>query len=125
LPVPVRRAAESVVALPAYREEALATAPAIAQRIAIVDDTPQQQYLYPESLLFRRLFERHGLQAVIADPSQLSWRDGALHHEQGVIDAYDGEVQWVAAGCTKAGRPTSARRAAGLRRSTTCRAAVA
>ena len=56
------------------------------QRIAIVDDTPQQQYLYPEFLLFRRLFERHGLQAVIADTSEFSWRYGALRHELGVID---------------------------------------
>jgi hypothetical protein len=55
-------------------------------RIAIVDDAPQDQYLYPEFLLFQRLFERHGLQAVVASPSGLHWRDGALHHETGVID---------------------------------------
>ena len=28
--------------------------------IAIVDDTPQGQYLYPEFLLFRKLFQAHG-----------------------------------------------------------------
>lgn len=54
--------------------------------IAIVDASPQQQYLYPEFLLFRRLFERHGLQAVIADPSELSWRDGRLWRDDLVID---------------------------------------
>lgn len=40
--------------------------------IAIVDEAPQQQYLYPEFLLFRQLFERHGLQAIIVDPSELA-----------------------------------------------------
>jgi hypothetical protein len=55
-------------------------------RIAIVDEAPQDQYLYPEFLLFQRLFERHGIHAVIADPSQLHWRDGALWHESGRID---------------------------------------
>lgn len=55
-------------------------------RIAIVDEAPQQQYLYPEFLLFQRLFERHGVAAVIADPSELQWRDGALQHASGTVD---------------------------------------
>ena len=46
--------------------------------IAIVDNDPPQQYLYPEFLLFARLFERHQMQAVICAPEQLVWRDGAL-----------------------------------------------
>lgn len=46
--------------------------------IAIVDTQPQQQYLYPEFLLFQRLFACNGINAVIADPSELSFRDGAL-----------------------------------------------
>jgi hypothetical protein len=56
------------------------------QTIAIVDLDPEQQYLYPEFLLFQRLFERHGLRAVIADPAQLIWRDGALWHGAVAID---------------------------------------
>jgi hypothetical protein len=56
------------------------------QSIAIVDVDPQQQYLYPEFLLFQRLFERHGLHAVIADPAQLIWRDGVLWHGDVAID---------------------------------------
>lgn len=48
--------------------------------VAIVDEQPQQQYLAPEFELARRLFERHGIAAVVADPSQLSWRDGQLWH---------------------------------------------
>jgi hypothetical protein len=54
--------------------------------IAIVDDAPEQQYLYPEFLLFQRLFERHGLRAVIADPAALVWRDGALWHGELALD---------------------------------------
>ena len=54
--------------------------------ITIVDVNPQQQYLYPEFLLFQHLFERHGLQAVIADPGELSWREGRLWHDSMPID---------------------------------------
>ncbi|MBW7013302.1 hypothetical protein KXZ68_06185 [Pseudomonas sp. N040] len=54
--------------------------------IAIVDDAPEQQYLYPEFLLFQQLFQRHGLQAVIADPAQLSLRDGRLWLGELAID---------------------------------------
>lgn len=44
-------------------------------RIAIVDENPAAQYLAPEFELFRRLFARHGIAAVIADPVELV-RDG-------------------------------------------------
>lgn len=54
--------------------------------IAIIDENPQQQYLYAEFLLFKRLFERYGLTAIIADPAELSLRDGRLWHEQMPID---------------------------------------
>lgn len=54
--------------------------------IAIVDEAPEQQYLYPEFLLFQQLFQRQGLEAVIVDPSELSLRDGLLWHDQLVID---------------------------------------
>lgn len=46
--------------------------------IAIVDDAPDSQYLYPEFVLFQRLFEGHGIAAHIAAPEQLSHHDGAL-----------------------------------------------
>ena len=54
--------------------------------IAIVDVAPEDQYLYPEFLLFQQLFERHGLRAVIADPAALQWRDGALWLGELAID---------------------------------------
>ncbi|ABM39766.1 hypothetical protein [Polaromonas naphthalenivorans] len=54
--------------------------------IAIVDENPAQQYLYPEFLLFQRLFQRHGVQAVIAGPSEFTLRGGVLWHGDLAID---------------------------------------
>jgi hypothetical protein len=56
------------------------------RRIAIVDDEPTSQYLYPEFLLFQQLFRHAGLQAVIADPRALSHADGALWLEGERVD---------------------------------------
>jgi hypothetical protein len=54
--------------------------------IAIVDERPEQQYLYPEFLLFQRLFQRRGLQAVIAGPTEFTLRGGVLWHGDVAID---------------------------------------
>ena len=48
------------------------------QSIAIVDTAPKEQYLYPEFVLFQRLFERHGISAFIAAPEQLELRAGGI-----------------------------------------------
>ena len=53
---------------------------AALRSIAIVDDDPGEQYLAPEFELARELFLARGIQAVITDPRQLDWRDGALWH---------------------------------------------
>ena len=50
------------------------------RNVLIVDDAPAQQYLAPEFEMARALFHAHGLVAVIADPRELQWRDGALWH---------------------------------------------
>lgn len=55
-------------------------------RIAIVDEAPEQQFLHPEFLLFRQLFAAAGIDAVIADPAELSWIGGELMHPAGRID---------------------------------------
>lgn len=47
-------------------------------RVAIIDDDPRTQYLYPEFLLFQRLFEARGIETVIIDARQLQRADGAL-----------------------------------------------
>ena len=54
--------------------------------IAIVDEAPETQYLYPEFLLFQQLFERHGLRAAIASPTSLEYRKGVLWHGDLAID---------------------------------------
>ena len=64
----------------------LAGCTAPLKSIAIVDSAPQDQYLYPEFVLFQQLFERHGIRAVIADPAELEWRGGALRHDNLVVD---------------------------------------
>lgn len=50
------------------------------RNILIVDDAPAQQYLAPEFEMVRGMLAAHGLLAVVADPSELQWRDGALWH---------------------------------------------
>lgn len=56
------------------------------QSIAIVDQTPSEQYLYPEFVLFQRMFEAHGITAFISTPDALSLRDGALWHTGQRVD---------------------------------------
>lgn len=47
--------------------------------IAIVDDEPSTQFLYPEFLLFQSLFERHGIEAIIADPREFTIKRNTLY----------------------------------------------
>lgn len=46
--------------------------------VAIVDESPTEQYLHPEFLLFRELLHRHGHPAEVCSPAQLIHRDGGL-----------------------------------------------
>jgi hypothetical protein len=46
--------------------------------VAIVDEAPAQQYLYPEFVLFRDRFQARGFEAVICDPGELDYRNGTL-----------------------------------------------
>jgi len=68
------------------RERALCGRQRPLRSVAIVDENPEEQYLYPEFLLFQQLFQRHGLQAVIAGPGDFSLRDGVLWHGELAID---------------------------------------
>jgi hypothetical protein len=56
------------------------------RRIAIVDDRPEEQYLYPEFLLAQRFFQRHGIDAVIVGPEQLRYEGGRLWAGADTID---------------------------------------
>ncbi|MDP1770931.1 MAG: hypothetical protein Q8L15_01505 [Methylobacter sp.] len=56
------------------------------QSIAIVDEDPPTQFMLPEFLLFKQLFEQNHINTVICDPSELDYRDGALWHGDRPID---------------------------------------
>ena len=58
--------------------------------IAIVDENPREQYLYPEFLLAKRLFESRGMRSFILDPSQLrTGDDGLLFGEERIDLVYN------------------------------------
>jgi hypothetical protein len=54
--------------------------------IAIVDDNPTEQYLYPEFQLFASLFKKHGLECYILDPSQIEFKNNSLWFGDKKID---------------------------------------
>ena len=54
--------------------------------IAIVDENPESQYMLPEFMLFKKLFEQHNINTVICDPSELVFRDQALWYGNQRID---------------------------------------
>ncbi len=54
--------------------------------LAIVDEAPEQQYLYPEFLLYRQLLVRHGVGVIICDPGDLVRNAGRLWHRDQAID---------------------------------------
>ena len=56
------------------------------RRIAIVDDGPEEQYLYPEFLLAQRFFLKHGMEAVVVDAGHLRYEGGALLAEDQPVD---------------------------------------
>jgi hypothetical protein len=68
------------------REWALAGRTRPLTSIAIVDEAPEEQYLYPEFLLFERLFVQHGLRTVIVGPTDLQWHHGVLWAGELAID---------------------------------------
>lgn len=53
---------------------------------AIVDDHPEDQYLFPEFVLAQRFFERNGVRAVIVDPCRLVFLKGELLHNGEPVD---------------------------------------
>lgn len=55
-------------------------------RIVIVDDVPSEQYLYPEMILAKRLFQRSGIDAIIADPRELTLKNSRLYCGSDPID---------------------------------------
>ena len=54
--------------------------------LAIIDNRPQEQYLYPEFILFKRLLTESGINTVILDPSEVKWAQNKLWFENQSID---------------------------------------
>lgn len=54
--------------------------------LALVDDDPPQQYLYPEFIACQRVCAEHGLQLLICDPSELMLCHGNLWVEETRLD---------------------------------------
>jgi hypothetical protein len=67
-------------------EHALARPGAELRSVAIVDDDPRGQYLYPEFVLFERLFAAAGVEAVVCDARELEVRGDALVHRGRTLD---------------------------------------
>lgn len=55
-------------------------------RAAIVDDSPQTQYLYPEFLLAARHFRKFGIDAMVADAADLEYDGRRLIHRGETIE---------------------------------------
>lgn len=54
--------------------------------LAIIDDDPESQYLYPDMLLAAELMTAHGIRTIIADPSELECHGGKLWRGEDIID---------------------------------------
>ncbi len=67
-------------------EYRLARGDAPLMTVAIVDEQPESQYLYPEFLLAKKMLGRAGIAAYIADPSALQLRDDGLFLDGNRID---------------------------------------
>jgi hypothetical protein len=58
----------------------------VLARVAIVDDAPESQFLYPEFVLFKAMCEARGVAAVICDAGELNIAGDALVHQGRAID---------------------------------------
>lgn len=56
------------------------------RHVAIVDEEPRQQFLYPEFELFQQLFATRGIEAAICDPRELRVSADGLWRESRRID---------------------------------------
>jgi glutathione synthase/RimK-type ligase-like ATP-grasp enzyme len=56
------------------------------RRVAIVDEDPTAQFLGPEFVLIRKMFEQQEIDAIIIGPDKLVLRDGRLYADEQSID---------------------------------------
>jgi hypothetical protein len=70
-----------------FRDELQAQMPGRElHRVGIVDESPAEQYLSPEFVLFQEMFARHGIDAVIAGPDEFDVRSSELRAQGKDID---------------------------------------
>ncbi len=62
------------------------TSEGILQRVAIVDEDPDQQFLSPEFRLFQQVFRRNGIDAIVAAPDRFVMSSGNLQVDGMDID---------------------------------------
>lgn len=60
--------------------------PGELKTLAIIDEQPATQYLYPEFLGFQQLLAAQGIQVLICDPAELLLCHGNLWHEETKLD---------------------------------------
>jgi hypothetical protein len=83
--LPAAQAEEDVFGI--LREEwRLQRGDAPLRAVAIVDESPPAQYLFPEFLLYAELLRRHGVDAVICDPHELQREAGRITVSGRAID---------------------------------------
>lgn len=56
------------------------------RRVAVVDDNPDEQYLSPEFTLFKTMFQRHNIDAIVTGPEAFSLEDGRLLVDEKPVD---------------------------------------
>ncbi len=61
-------------------------ADSMPSRLAIVDDAPETQFMFPEFQLAQTLLQARGIDTLILDPSELEYVDGALTAQGKPID---------------------------------------
>ena len=70
-----------------FRNEMKVQSPGRAlQRVAIVDERPDEQYLRPEFALFKRMFAQHGIDAIIAGPEAFELEGASLQADGRAVD---------------------------------------
>jgi hypothetical protein len=94
--LPIGEGFETVIAAMFRNEWRLQGKTASLLTIGIVDDAPEQQYLYPEFVLAKAMLERQGFAVHICDPAELTFSDGALRAGDHTIDlAYNRLVDFT------------------------------
>jgi hypothetical protein len=56
------------------------------ERIAIIDDAPTEQHLYPEFILAQKLLSKNGIDTVILSPFDVRYESGGLYCDNQRID---------------------------------------